>query len=110
MAFEPREAEAAGKPVRNITVQQAGFGPYAVRVGATLWPSHAHVSVKQGDIVTLEGAYTTRKTTDTESGEERTFHNISVTRILNHGAADQGAKEGTVNTGGDEAADEDIPF
>lgn len=75
-----------------------------MRVGATLWPSHAHVGVKQGDIVTLEGSYTTRKDGD------RTFHNISVTRILNHGAADSGAREGTVNTGGDDTADDDIPF
>lgn len=109
MAFEPRDAEAAGKQVRNITVQQAGFGPYAVRVGATLWPSHEHVAVKQGDVVTLEGAYTTRKQTG-QDGEERTFHNISVTKIKVHGAVDEGRREDTVNTGGDEAADEDIPF
>lgn len=110
MAFEPREAEAAGQSVRNISVTQTGFGPTAVRVGATLWPSHAHVKVAQGDVVTLEGSYNKRSTTDTESGEERVFHNISVTRILVHGAADQGKKNETVNTESDEASDDDIPF
>jgi hypothetical protein len=110
VAFEPREAEAAGQTVRNISVTQTGFGPTAVRVGATLWPSHAHVKVNQGDVVTLEGSYNQRTTTDSDTGEERKFHNISVTRILVHGAADQGKKNETVNTDDDSASDDDIPF
>lgn len=109
MAFEPREAEAAGQQVRNISVTQTGFGPTAVRVGATLWPSHAHVKVAQGDVVTLEGSYNKRTTQDDE-GNDRTFHNISVTRIFNFGPADQGKKNETVNTESDEASDDDIPF
>lgn len=109
MAFEPRETEAAGQAVRNITVQQTGFGQTAVKVGATLWPSHAHVKVNQGDVVTLEGSYSPRTTTD-DDGNEKKFHNISVTRILVHGAADQGKKNDTVNTGDDDSGDDDIPF
>jgi len=109
VAFEPREAEAAGQQVRNITVQQTGFGQTAVRVGATLWPSHAHVKVAQGDVVTLEGSYTPRTTTD-DDGNEKKFHNISVTRIFVHGAADQGKREETVNTGSDDVTDDDVPF
>lgn len=109
MAFEPREAEAAGQQVRNISVTQTGFGPTAVRVGATLWPSHSHVKVAQGDVVTLEGSYNKRTTQDDE-GNDRVFHNISVTRIFNFGPADQGKKNETVNTESDEASDDDIPF
>jgi hypothetical protein len=56
--FPPRDGEAGGKAVRNISVRQAGFGPTAVTVSATLWPSHADVKVDQGDVVTLEGSYT----------------------------------------------------
>ena len=108
MAFEPRESEVQGQQVRNITVQQAGFGPYAVRVGATVWPSHSHVALKQGDVVTLEGSYNKRSTTDNETGEERTFHNVSVTRILVHGAADSGKREETTNDS--EPSDDDVTF
>ena len=109
MAFEPREAEAAGQQVRNISVTQTGFGPTAVRVGATLWPSHAHVKVEQGDVVTLEGSYNKRTTQDDE-GNDKVFHNISVTRILVHGAADQGKRLETTNDANDAADDDDIPF
>ena len=48
--FDPREGEAAGKPVRNITVNQAGFGQTAVRVSATLWPSHKNFAVAKNDV------------------------------------------------------------
>lgn len=102
MAFEPREAEAAGQEVRNISVS----GVDRLRYGATLWPSHGHVKVAQGDVVTLEGSYNKRTTSD-DDGNEKVFHNISVTRIFVHGAADQGKKNETVNT---QADDDDIPF
>lgn len=110
--FEPREGEAGGKPIRNITVRQAGFGKFAVRVSATLWPSHAHVKVAEGDVVTLEGAYTMNTSTG-QDGEPRTFHNLSVNRIFVHGASDAGAQTGTVNTGGssaDDSDDDDLGF
>lgn len=105
MAFEPRDAEAAGQQIRNITVS----GVDRLRYGATLWPSHAHVKVEQGDVVTLEGSYNQRTRTNDETGETTKFHNISVTRIKIHGAADQGKKNETVNTE-PEASDDDIPF
>lgn len=111
--FPPREGDAGGKAVRNITIQQAGFGPTAVKVSATLWPSHKHVEVEQGDVVTLEGKYSSNKGTVQQgenAGKEVTYHNLSVSRISVNGAkADSGVKEDTVN---DEAAadTDDIPF
>jgi hypothetical protein len=78
-----------------------------VRVGATVWPSHSHVPLKQGDVVTLEGAYNKRTSTN-EDGEERTFHNVSVTRLLVHGTADTGKREETTNDSS--ADDDDITF
>lgn len=88
-------------------MQQTGFGPYAVRVGATVWPSHAHVALKQGDVVTLEGSYNKRTSSD-EEGNERTFHNISVTRLLVHGTADSGKREETTNDSS--VDDDDVTF
>lgn len=107
--FPPKDGEAGGKPVRNITVQQTGFGPYAVRVSATVWPSHAHIPLNQGDVVTFEGPYT-KNTTHAEDGTERTYHNISVTRLRNHGPIDGGKKDETVNTSSEPVNDDDIPF
>jgi len=104
VAFEPRESEAAGQAIRNITIT----GVDRLRYGATLWPSHAHVKVAQGDVVTLEGSYNKRTTNDDE-GNEKVFHNISVNRILVNGAADQGKKNETVNTD-DSVNDDDVPF
>lgn len=95
--FEPREGTAGDKPVRNITVRQTGFGPTAVRVSATLWPSHSHVEVEEGDVVILEGAYTQNKGTD-KNGEPITYHNLSVNRIAVLGKADGGKEPGTTNT------------
>lgn len=107
--FDPKDGEAGGKSVRNIVVQQAGFGPTAVRVSATLWPSHAHVSVSQGDVVALEGPYTQNKSTD-QQGNQRTYHNLSVTRIAVLGQVDAGARTETVNTDDDDIDTDEIPF
>jgi hypothetical protein len=108
--FEPKESEAGGKTVRNLAVRQTGFREQAIRVSATLWPSHAHVEVAEGDVVTLEGSYT--RNTGEKDGVKVTYHNISVSRILVHGNTDAGVKTDTVNTDADEpeAGDDEIPF
>lgn len=108
--FPPKDAEANGKPVRNITVQQAGFGKFSPRVSATVWPSHSHVQLAKGDVVMLEGPYTSNTTTK-DDGTPITYHNISVSRITKLGALDEGNRDvDTVNTTADEVDDEDIPF
>lgn len=107
--FPPREGEAGGKAVRNISVRQAGFGPTAVTVSATLWPSHDEVKVDQGDVVTLEGSYTSNKTTK-QDGTPVTYHNVSVTRIFVHGKAVEGVKPETENAADEEPSDDEIPF
>ena len=106
--FEPRDGEAGGKSVRNITIRQVGFGPYAVRVSATLWPSHAHVAVEEGDLVTLEGSYTQKKGKD-KNDNPITYHNISVSRIKVFGQGDTGSDSPaeTTNGGANDAPDDD---
>jgi hypothetical protein len=107
--FDPREGEAAGKPVRNIVVNQAGFKEQAVQVSATLWPSHADFEVAKNDIVVLEGKYT--RTNSTKDGQPVVYNNISVARIGKIGEADAGVRvETDDNDVSDEPADEDIPF
>jgi len=108
--FDPDEAEANGKAVRNIVIQQNGFGPTAVRVNATVWPSHAHIPLKKGDVVAIEGAYKSNRTTD-QNGNERTFHNVSVTRLAVLGTVDAGVQDGQSSTASAaDASDDEIPF
>lgn len=107
--FDVKDGEAAGKPVRNIVVNNAGFGPTAVRVSATLWPSHKDFSVKKNDVVVLEGKYS--KTSSEKDGEPIVYHNLSVARISKIGEADPGVKpEVEQNDVAEDPADEDIPF
>lgn len=107
--FDPKEAKAGGKDVRNIVVRQAGFGPTAVRVSATIWPSHAHVAVEKGDVVMLDGAYTKNKVAG-DDGEERVYHNLSVNQLAVLGKADLGKQVDVENASSDDEDDDDIPF
>lgn len=91
--FEPRESETKdGTEIRNITVRQTGFKENAIRVGATLWPSHSHVEVEKGDFVVLEGSYSQNKGENSD-GERITYHNLSVSAILNLGQVDFGVRD-----------------
>ena len=94
--FEPKEGEAAGQDVRNIVVKQVGFGQQAVNVYATLWPKHEDFAVERGDFVVLEGSYTSRDGQNQTTGEAVTYHNVSIMRILNLGALDNGVDEEVV--------------
>jgi hypothetical protein len=107
--FEPREAQAGGKDVRNITVRSVGVKEQSIRVSMTLWPSHEHVAVEEGDVVIAEGKFTVNKK-DTDDGP-KTYFNLSVSKILVLGSADAGKKVETVNDdSSDNVDDDDIPF
>jgi predicted HTH transcriptional regulator len=109
--FEPRENEVKGKKVRNITVAQFGTKQQAIKIGATLWPSHAHIEVSKGDIVAMRGAFT-QNTQTKEDGSSITYNNLSVTAFKVLGQLDEGVKPETENTPAEDAGDEDddIPF
>lgn len=107
--FPPREGEAADKPVRNIRVNNAGFGPTAVPVSATLWPSHKDFEVEENDIVVLEGKYT-KSSGKNKDGDPVTYHNISVARIGKIGKADPGTKPEVDDNDTTAEEQEEIPF
>jgi len=90
--FDPRDGEVAGKDVRNITVQAAGFKDNAIKVGATLWPSHANVKVAKGDFVVLKGSFKQNKS-EKEDGTPVTYNNLSVSSILVLGQLDDGVRD-----------------
>jgi hypothetical protein len=89
--FDPREGNAAGKDVRNIAVRATGFKEQAIRVSATLWPSHADVAVEKDDLVAIEGSYTQTKG-EKDDGTPVTYHNMSVSRIAVLGKGNSGVK------------------
>lgn len=106
VAFDPDEREVAGQTVRNVVLNQTGLKEQAQRISATLWPSHAGVKVGKGDVVILEGKYSTNQGKD-GSGNPRTFHNVGVSRILVLGKADEGVKTETTGGSSDDGDDED---
>jgi hypothetical protein len=113
--FDPKDGEAAGQDIRNIVVKQTGFGAQAVNVYATLWPKHASLAVERGDFVVLEGSYTSRSGQNKTTGEDVTYHNVSVTRIAVLGQLDEGSDEEVVNSSSgsddtDPVDEDDIPF
>lgn len=106
--FPPRDGEAADKPVRNIVVNSVGFKEQAVRVSATLWPSHKDVAVDENDVVIMEGKYS--MTNKTKDGEPVTYHNLSVARIAVIGKADPGKQPDVDDNDVASESDDEIPF
>jgi hypothetical protein len=107
--FPPREGNAGGKEVRNITIRTTGGGDQSIKVGATLWPSHAHVAVGEGDLVFVEGKFTRTKG-EGKDGAPVTYNNLSVSDFINLGSADGGKDEREAASSAAEEADDDIPF
>lgn len=113
--FDVKEGEAAGQAVRNIVVKQTGFGAQAVNVYATLWPKHEALKIERGDCVFLEGSYSSRDGQNKTTGEDVTYHNVSVTRIAVLGKMDEGSDEEVENRAaaaptGEPVDEDDIPF
>jgi hypothetical protein len=102
--FEPKEAEAGGKQVRQIVLREAGIKEQALDVRATLWPSHENVAVEQGDAVLVEGKFTVNK------AEDKTYFNLSVSRIVNLGPGDPGEREETTGGGANDSEDDDESY
>lgn len=94
--FEPREGEVELRDgdvaVRNIVVREVGVKEQAIDVRATLWPSHDHINVEQGDLVAIEGPFTVNKGKNKDD-EPVTYFNLSVSRIINLGPGDEGQRE-----------------
>lgn len=103
--FDPREGEAAGKPVRNVRINQIGFKEQAIPVSLTLWPSHKDFDVQVNDVIIAEGKYSK------SAGDDKTYHNLSVVRIAKLGVADAGERpEVDDNDVPADTTDDDIPF
>jgi len=93
--YEPREAtvkrDGEEVTVRSIVLRQAGVKDQAIDVRATLWPSHDHVDVEQGDLVAVEGKFSVNKGENSD-GEPTTYFNLSVSGITLLGPADFGER------------------
>lgn len=97
--FDPREGEAGGKDIRSFVLRQVGIKDQAIDVRATLWPSHEHVEIAQGDLVAVEGKFTVNKTE--KDGEKVVYHNLSVSNIVVLGEGDRGVRPDVENDGDD---------
>lgn len=103
--FDPRDGEAGGKQIRSFVIRNVGVKEQAMDVRATLWPSHDHVELAQGDLVAVEGKFNVNKTK--KDGEPITYFNLSVSNIVVLGEGDRGVREETANTGSSSDTDND---
>jgi hypothetical protein len=104
--FDPQEREAAGKPVRDISIRLSNTVDKKIRV--TLWPDFKDVPIKKGDFVAVEGRYT-EVTKDVEDGPV-TYKNLSAQLLFHEGKTYKGSKPATTNDSSASADDEDEPF
>lgn len=111
--FEPTEKEANGKDIRSVAIRQVGVhAAEAVLVSLTVWDSHEHIDIEEGDLLYAEGSYT-ENTVERDDGTERVYHNLSVSHLLNLGAVDAGERVEVVDDEDDEddeKTDDDLPF
>ena len=103
--WDPRDGEAAGKQVRNATIRATGLKDQSVLVSLTLWPSHKDLVIEQGDVVVAEGVFTR------STAGEKTYNNLSVSRLLKLGHADTGERTAPAVSSDEPDEDEDdIPY
>lgn len=104
--FDPVDREAAGKPVRNVTIRQVGMKDQAQLVSITLWPNHEAIKVEKGDIVIVDGKFAVNKGKDGE-GNPKTYFNVSANAFAVLGKADYGVETESTSGDGDAGDDDD---
>ena len=109
--FDPRDAEAGGKNVKQVVIAATGVKEQNIRVTLTLWPSHAAAAakVKKGDLVFAEGVFT-RNTSNDSDGNAKVYNNLSVARFLNLGSVDSGVREDVQVENAVDEDEDDIPY
>ena len=88
IAFPPDDDEVDGEDVRRMKVQD-GKRLYSV----TVWASHEHVDLAEGDYVAIQGAYK-----ETE-GDETTYYNVSAGKLVVLGQ-DEGERKSSRKSSG----------
>jgi hypothetical protein len=76
--FPARNREAAGKPVRDVTIRAIGNNK---KISITVWPSHVDVPIEKGDFIVADGQYS-QVPGQTKEGEPTTYHNLSAYALL----------------------------
>jgi hypothetical protein len=109
--FDPQEREVNNKPIRNVTIQNAGGSPSNQNVNLTLWDQFKDVPVERGSAILANGQLTSREAT--KDGKTVTYYGVSVKRLLvdgvNYGEGNRTPVANSSNTGS-KSAKEDLPF
>ena len=79
--FDPRNREAAGKPVRDIAIKAIGNNKI---VNITVWPDHDNIILNKGDFVIADGKFTQRPGQN-KQGEQQTYYNLSASTLIRIG-------------------------
>ena len=81
VAFDPEDRKAGDKDIKQISIQPSGTADNIPLVQCTLWEETKDTPLKRGDFVVVNGKYTT-KAGQTQDGNPRTYHNLSVNSII----------------------------
>lgn len=80
--FDPRNREAAGKPVRDIAIKAIGNNKM---VNITVWPDHDSIPLNKGDFIVADGKFTQRPGQN-KQGEQQTYYNLSASTLIRIGS------------------------
>lgn len=103
--FDPKEREANGQSVRDITIKALGTQKL-VRI--TVWPEFSGVALKKGDFVSVDGKYEVSMGQGTDGGQ-REYINVSATQLAVLPAATKAERE-VSNRPAAKAASDDAPI
>lgn len=106
--FDPVEREANGKPITEATIKTPGGGDTGGKyVRVTIWPEHELESIKKGDLVVVDGKFTTNTYQDNQ-GVTKTALQISANSLVVIPAVPRKGRE--VVLGESSEKKPDVPF
>lgn len=82
--------EVAQRTIRTFVIR--AMTPEQSLINVTVWPDHAAVSINEGDLVAVEGKYTSR-VVDKQDGSRVTYFDISASALVVIAQAPKAARE-----------------
>lgn len=75
--FDPNEREVNGQDIRDVVIKPIGYaGDDVPNIRVTLWPEFKDVILGQGDLLAVDGKYTTPNI------KGKVYHNLSATSVV----------------------------
>ena len=74
--FDPNERETPAKQqLRDVVIAPIGYGKDVPNVRVTIWPEFGDTILSKGDLIAVQGKYTTPNV------KGKTYHNLSASQL-----------------------------